>query len=229
MTYPQSSEVEFEAPLHKYRKLRMYFAYAFTGVLALIARSTDRGFFIGIPVIFLGEIIRIWSNGYIRKARELATDGPYAYVRNPLYVGNFLMGLGFCLIIWNPLIVAIYTIGFFAVYWITVKGEEQRLSFKFKDQYEDYVKSVPRFIPRLVPYAKRSRSKFEFQRVIGHGELTTIFAVITLVLILYLRQEIFQEGKKLVSPELFTANLLFLISSVLLVVIFYRRWVKKSV
>lgn len=225
------SELELleQAPLHRYRKLRLYFAYPFAGVLAFFARSTDQGFWIGVPVIILGEAIRIWSHGYIRKAKELATDGPYAFVRNPLYVGNFLIGLGFCVIIWNPFVVAIYALGFLGVYWITIRGEEQRLSFKFKEQYSNYVKHVPRFIPRLSRYQKRLLSPFNVRRALEHGEQITLFSIVTLLLILYLRQEIFQEGKSLVSPDLFAVNLIFLASSVLLVVIFFKRWTKKNI
>lgn len=225
------SEIELleQAPLHRYRKLRLYFAYPFAGVVAFFARSTDLGFLIGIPVIILGEAVRIWSHGYIRKAKELATGGPYAFVRNPLYVGNFLIGLGFCSIMWNPFILALYTLGFMSVYWITIRGEEQRLVFKFKEQYSDYVKQVPRFIPRFSPYPKRSPSPFDFRRALEHGEQVTILSTLTLLLILYLRQEIYQEGQSLISPDLFAVNLIFLASSALLATAIVKRWTKRNV
>ncbi len=229
MTRSQPSELELQVPLHKYRKLRMYFVYPFIAVLAFFVRSTDQGFWMGIPVIVLGEAIRIWSHGYIRKAKELATNGPYAYVRNPLYVGNFLIGLGFCLIIWHPMILVFYAAGFFGLYWITIKGEEQRLSLAFKEDYQDYVKHVPRFVPRITPYQKRSYAPFELKRVTGHGEQITIFAVTALLLILYLRQEMFQKGKPLMSPELIIFNVLFLIDGLLLIGTFIHRWTKKNV
>ncbi len=222
-------EFELQVPLHKYRKLRMYFAYLFIGVLAIFARSSDQGFRIGIPVILLGEAIRIWASGYIQKAKELTTTGPYAYVRNPLYVGNFLIGLGFCLIIWHPIVVALYSIGFFAVYWVTVRGEEQRLTWTFKENYQDYMKHVPRFIPKIAPYHKRSNDPFELKRTLAHGEPITIFALITLLLVLYLRQEIFQDGKSWTAPELMMFHVLFLISGLLLIGTFVQRWNKKNV
>ena len=222
-------QIEPEPPLHKYRKLRLYFAYLFIFVLIFLAKTSNSGFLFGIPVIFLGEAIRLWSHGYLRKAKELATDGPYAYVRNPLYVGNFLIGLGFSVIIWNPLVVALYTSGFLAVYWITIKGEEQRLSVKFKDQFQDYIKHVPRFIPHFIPYSKRSYSKFEFHRITGHGEQITIFAIINSLLFLYLRQEIFQEGKAFTSPELVIFDALLIINSLLLIGTIIQRRFKKNV
>src|SRR3990167_3853358 len=148
----QPFEVGLKFSFHRFRKLRLYFAWLFVLVLAVFGKSTSQGFWMGAPVILTGEAIRIWSHGYLRKAKQLATNGPYAFVRNPLYLGNFLIGLGFCLIIWHPAIALIFTLGFFPVYWVTVRGEEQRLAYKFGDAYADYLRQVPRFFPRLLPY-----------------------------------------------------------------------------
>lgn len=228
MTERPEDEIFTYAPFHKFRKLRLYFAYPFVVILAVFARSTDIGFLIGIPIILAGESIRIWSHGYLRKARQLATDGPYAYVRNPLYVGNFLIGLGFCVIIWNPFVIALYVLGFFGLYWVTVRGEEQRLSFKFPHEYQDYLKTVPRFFPRLTPYSKRSQLKFEFHRVIGHGEPITIFGVIILLVLIYLRQEIFQQGVPLGSPHLWLYYGALIVSAFIMGTLFYLRSTKKK-
>ena len=127
------------------------------------------------------------------------------------------------------MVVAIYIPGFLTVYWITVKGEEQRLSVKFKDQYQDYLKHVPRFIPQFIPYSKRSHSKFEFHRIAGHGEQITIFAIINSLLFLYLRQEIFQKGKTVASPELVIFNVFLIINSLLMVGAIIQRRFKKNV
>lgn len=181
---------------HRFRKIRLYLAWSFAIALAIFSESTSQGFLIGAPVILIGEIIRIWSHGYLRKLRELAMSGPYAYVRNPLYIGNFLIGIGFCLILWHPVIAIIFVVGFFLVYWVTIKGEEERLSSKFGDAYAHYVRHVPRLIPRSVPYKDKDRLnnvQFQFYRVWGHGEHITILATVVLLLTLYLRQELYQE------------------------------------
>jgi len=170
----------------------MWFAWPFVVGIAIIAESTTKGFWLGIPVIVLGEAIRIWSHGYLRKTRRLATDGPYAFVRNPLYVGNYLIGLGFFMIIWNPWMVVLYTAGFIGVYWVTVKGEEQRLRDTMGKPYDTYCEHVRRFIPRFTPYAERSRAKFAAHRVWGHGELITILAINCLGILVFLRQEMYQ-------------------------------------
>ena len=203
----QPFEIGLKFSFHRFRKLRLYFAWLFAVILAIFAKSTDQGFWMGTPVVAIGEMIRIWSHGYLRKARQLATSGPYAYVRNPLYLGNFLIGFGFFLMIWHPMIGIVFTIGFFSVYWLTVKGEEQRLAFKFGSAYADYFQKVPRFLPRLVPYERRAKAPFAFHRIWGHGEHITILAIISLFLVLYLRQELYQNHKPLTTMTLVLLSL----------------------
>lgn len=182
---------------YRLRKLRLWLGWPFAIILAIYAESSAQGFWIGIPPIVLGEALRLWSHGYLRKIRALATNGPYAYVRNPLYLGNFLIGLGFCAVIWNPLIFTFFVVGFFLVYWVTVKGEEERLAFRFGKPYSDYAAAVPRFLPRVTPYPGRQNARFALHRVGGHGEGITILAIVVLFLGLYLRQEFYQEHRAL--------------------------------
>lgn len=216
------SELDLLFSFHRYRKLRLYFAWPFVLALALFAKSTEQGFWLGAPVIVLGEMIRIWSHGYLRKARQLATSGPYAYVRNPLYIGNFLIGFGFCAIIWHPLIVSTFILGFAVVYGVTVKGEEQRLSYKFKEEYERYRHNVSRFFPRLTPYGESRKAEFKSHRVWGHGEPITILAILELYLMLYLRHEFYQEHARL-SGFGFMVFIFALLVGFLLLSAFYVR------
>ena len=220
------SELDRQFSFHKFRKLRLYFAWLVVLVVLFFARSSNHGFAFGIPVILLGEGIRIWSHGYLRKSRRLAVSGPYAYVRNPLYVGNFFLGLGFCIILWHPIVVSLYIVGFYALYWVTVKGEEQRLLHKFKDDYTHYYKHVPRFIPQLMPYSKSTRSKFASHRILGHGEHITIFAIILFVLGLFLRQEVVQEGCSLLDEQILWVNFVVISVFILLAISLIQRRLK---
>jgi hypothetical protein len=146
-------------------------------------------------------------------------------VRNPLYLGTFLIGAGFCAIIWHPFIFLIFVIGFFVLYGITVKGEEQRLSFKFPNEFKDYAKSVPRFLSRLTPYPKRSKARFAIHRILGHGELITLFAILALFFLLYVRHEFFQERNdlNLVNGFAILGSIIFGATAVFLVSFRYRR------
>ena len=69
-------------------------------------------FIIGLEMVFFGEAVRIWASGYLRKGEMLAVNGPYAYVRHPLYLGNFLIGTGFC--------VAGQSLNFFMIFLLRV-------------------------------------------------------------------------------------------------------------
>jgi protein-S-isoprenylcysteine O-methyltransferase Ste14 len=115
-------------------------------------------FFIGgTALIVIGEIIRIWATGHLEKNKSLTTSGPYGYVKNPMYVGSFIIMLGFNAIAINHYIhfIIIAEVLIFLVYYIPTKRkiEGTRLIEKFGQAYADYDKNVPDYIPRkLTPY-----------------------------------------------------------------------------
>ncbi len=108
-------------------------------------------------LVLAGELLRIWSVGHSGtttrakslKAPALATGGPYAVVRNPIYVGNFLLGLGFVLLTRIGWVIALYVLFFAFQYRLIVSIEEEFLEGKFGDEYRTYKARVPRFVPRL--------------------------------------------------------------------------------
>lgn len=83
------------------------------------------------------------------KSRELTTVGPYACVRNPLYVGSFLMMFGFCVLCRDIATLAFIAGPMAIVYWVQVQIEEKRMAEYFPAQWPDYFASVPRFLPKL--------------------------------------------------------------------------------
>ena len=104
---------------------------------------------VGGLLVVSGLALRSWAVGILRKDQELTTTGPYRLIRNPLYVGSFLMMFGFCALINDP-----YNIGFILgpillIYILKVRQEERVLSAKFPAQWREYAKSTPRFFPRL--------------------------------------------------------------------------------
>jgi protein-S-isoprenylcysteine O-methyltransferase Ste14 len=106
----------------------------------------------GVALVIFGLAVRSWAAGTLRKYKQLITTGPYALVRNPLYVGSFLMMAGFCTLLgdgWSLLVVFVPMV---ALYWLAVRDEEQLLAHLFPDQWAGYARCTPRFIPRrLVP------------------------------------------------------------------------------
>jgi protein-S-isoprenylcysteine O-methyltransferase Ste14 len=114
----------------------------------------------GILIIFAGEAIRLLVAGYSQKgtsirgrsfqASKLVTTGPYARMRHPLYLANFLIGLGICLIIGVAWVFLVYLAYFLIQYIPILVAEEKALSTQFKEEYEAYASRVPRFIPKLI-------------------------------------------------------------------------------
>jgi protein-S-isoprenylcysteine O-methyltransferase Ste14 len=104
----------------------------------------------GSAVALAGVWIRALSSGHVKKNEELATTGPYAYTRNPLYFGSIVIALGFALASLRWEIAAALVFMFAAIYVPVIRGEEQFLSGHFAD-YSDYCMRVPRLVPRLRP------------------------------------------------------------------------------
>lgn len=100
-------------------------------------------------LVLSGLALRSWAVGILRKDAELTTTGPYRLIRNPLYVGSFLMMFGFIALINDP-----YNIGFILgpmliLYIIKVRQEERLLATKFPAQWTEYARTTPRFFPRI--------------------------------------------------------------------------------
>jgi protein-S-isoprenylcysteine O-methyltransferase Ste14 len=114
-------------------------------VLAL----TDPLVVVGLALVLAGLVVRSWAAGTLRKYKQLITSGPYALVRNPLYVGSFLMMAGFCTLIGNVVVGCLVIVPMIVLYWLAVRDEEQILERFFPDQWPAYAARVPRFVPRL--------------------------------------------------------------------------------
>jgi protein-S-isoprenylcysteine O-methyltransferase Ste14 len=103
----------------------------------------------GLALVLAGLMVRTWSAGTLRKYKQLITSGPYALVRNPLYVGSFLMMAGFGTLIGNLVVGGLVIVPMIALYWLAVRDEEQLLQRFFPDQWPAYAARVPRFVPKL--------------------------------------------------------------------------------
>lgn len=97
--------------------------------------------------ILLGLLIRTWAAGTLHKRERLATTGPYAWSRNPLYVGSFLMMIGFCTLLLTPWLIAAVALPIAAIYALAVRDEERMLARSFPQAWADYAARVPRFLP----------------------------------------------------------------------------------
>ncbi len=104
---------------------------------------------LGFILALVGVTIRIISREWkpVHKPKGLVTSGPYSVVRNPMYIGSFLIGLGFCVIIGNLPFLAFYTVSYIVIHALVVKQEERYLAEQFPEEYAEYRATVHAWIP----------------------------------------------------------------------------------
>lgn len=130
------------------RRIRVPLGFVFAVLYFWLARPTWRFLAFGGVLIVPGLLIRALASGHVRKNEALATTGPYAYTRNPLYLGSVLIGIGFAVAARSCGVGALLVVMFFAIYVPVIRGEEKFLKEKFPD-FEKYAQRVPRMLPRF--------------------------------------------------------------------------------
>ncbi|MBZ5572665.1 MAG: isoprenylcysteine carboxylmethyltransferase family protein [Acidobacteriia bacterium] len=136
------------------RRIRVPSGFAFAAVYLWLARPLARSLMFGAGFVVLGLLIRGLASGHLQKNRELATTGPYAWTRNPLYLGSLIIGVGFAIAARSLWIAVLLLVMLFAIYLPVIRSEEEFLAAQFP-KYADYAHRVPRFVPRVRPAAHR--------------------------------------------------------------------------
>lgn len=150
------------------------------GALALyFAEPTRDALIAGGALALLGELIRLWASGHIRKTLRLATGGPYAHTRNPLYLGSVLMALGLLVAARHPIAVTAGLAYLLVFYPVIIREEARFLRGKFGDAYREWARQVPLFFPRLVPGGPRD-SKFEMSTLLSNHEWKSVLGLAVL-------------------------------------------------
>jgi protein-S-isoprenylcysteine O-methyltransferase Ste14 len=123
------------------------------GALFLIfARPRPATLIAGAIVSILGLLLRGWAAGHIRKNSALATSGPYAFTRNPLYLRSFLLGLGFTIGSGFWPLGILFAVLFLGIYFPVMRVESGTLAELFGQNFQRYAREVPLFFPRVTPY-----------------------------------------------------------------------------
>jgi protein-S-isoprenylcysteine O-methyltransferase Ste14 len=170
-------------------RFRVLFGYAVGLLVLVLARPTSRSLLLGLPLALLGEAVRLWASGHLEKTQRLATGGPYAFTRNPLYLGSALLALGVAVACASLPVVAAVVLYMLAFY-PTVMGEEAAfLRQKFGADYEAWAREVPAFLPRLTPGGPR-HTKFDWARVRKNREWRTAAALPLVGLVLLARGQV---------------------------------------
>jgi protein-S-isoprenylcysteine O-methyltransferase Ste14 len=137
---------------HRRRKHRQAVGVLLLVVLTILGEPSHPLWGIGTALAILGLGIRLWASGVVVKNEVLATNGPYGFVRHPLYVGNILLGLGFavaCGLWWSYLALAVLLLFFYPA---TIRYEDRKLHRLFGKDWEEWSSTTRALIPRLHPY-----------------------------------------------------------------------------
>jgi protein-S-isoprenylcysteine O-methyltransferase Ste14 len=129
------------------RRVRVPLGFAFAILYFWLAKPTLRSVLLGAGLVIPGLLIRALASGHLQKNEQLATGGPYAYIRNPLYLGSLVLSIGFALAACSWWIVAGIIFLFFVIYRPVIRAEEAFLRERFPE-FDAYARAVPSLFPR---------------------------------------------------------------------------------
>lgn len=130
------------------KRIRVPMGFLFAGAFMCLARPTIATMASSLALVGPGLWLRGYAAGYVRKNAELTTTGPYAYTRNPLYLGSMLIAFGFAVAGGRWSIGIVLAALFLAIYLPVIRGEEEFLRGRFSG-FAAYAARVPRLLPRL--------------------------------------------------------------------------------
>lgn len=169
------------------KNIRLPLGYVMGIVFLFRANPTFRSILTGSFFVIIGEAIRFISAGTLKKYKGVVSrNGIYSYTRNPLYIGSFLLGVGFCIIGQDILSFMLFLVLFIPVYRRVIRREEAFLFKQYGDEYLDYCQSVPRIMPRKTPdigYIVKEASKAKSFNNKEGKTLLGIMAVLTMLIV----------------------------------------------
>ena len=201
-------------PFRKLRKPRFLLVYPLAAWIFVVADTTQSSLHVGIVFVLLGELTRLWANGYVGhmkvnwtnheqgqpKIGRLITAGPYAFIRHPLYFGSLLIGLGVLIIAGNPWLALAAPVVFVMVYRQKMVEEEETLRHEWPQEFERYQRAVPRWLPTWRRYPQR-HGRWSWQGLLASKELRTLAWAVVLVILLFFREELIQKHHSLLQKH----------------------------
>lgn len=175
------------------RRIRVPLGFLFVIFYFWLARPVPQSLLLSLVLVVPGLLLRGYASGYVKKNAELTVTGPYAYTRNPLYLGSILIAFGFALAARSLWIAVALTILFFAIYGPVILGEEEFLRQQFPG-YDAYAKRVPRLLPQLRVQKGRLRlqkerrgGEFSLELYRHHREYNSLLGTFCIYLVLIAR------------------------------------------
>src|ERR1700723_1249664 len=176
------------------RRIRVPLGFVFAVVYFWLARPTWQSMACSSILVVPGLLIRALASGHVRKNESLASSGPYAYTRNPLYLGSLLMGSGFAVAARSWWIGIVLVLMFVAIYLPVIRDEEVFLRQKFPE-FEEYARRVPRMLPRLAPHsdgADETAGEFSWDLYLKHREYNALLGVVAMMAVLGAKMKLFR-------------------------------------
>lgn len=150
------------------RRIRVPLGFAFAVAYLGLAHPSRNTLLAGGALVLVGLIIRALASGHVKKNEQLTTSGPYAYTRNPLYLGSIVLATGFVIASRSWIVAAIALALLMAIYLPVIRGEEEFLHAQFAE-FEEYSRRVPRLFPYRAPY-RSSPGSFNWHLYWKHRE-----------------------------------------------------------
>ncbi len=161
------------------RRIRVPLGFVFAVVYLWLAQPAGYSLILGGALVGAGLAIRAAASGHVRKDAELTTTGPYAYTRNPLYLGSLIIAVGFAVAarsLWVLLAILVLSC---AIYLPVVRDEERFLRAHFP-AYEDYARRVPRFGIRI-GNSGAEPGRFSRQLYLQHREYNALIGAVLMM------------------------------------------------
>jgi protein-S-isoprenylcysteine O-methyltransferase Ste14 len=170
------------------KRIRVPMGFAFAALYLWLARPAVGFMALSLLLVVPGLLLRGYASGYVKKNRELTMTGPYAYTRNPLYLGSILIAFGFALAARSVWIAVALAILFAVIYIPTIRGEEEFLRSAFSD-FGAYCERVPRIFPRFTPAVSGQSAPGEFSSALyrKHREYNALMGAVAIYAALALR------------------------------------------
>lgn len=157
--------------LYRRDRYRQALGILFVVLVSALGEPVDMWLFIGAVLVVAGVLVRFWASGHIKKNLELAMDGPYAFVRHPLYVGNILLLCGFALasgLWWSGILLVVLFAGFYPQ---AIAREDARLERQFGEAWRGWRAKTHALLPSMKPYPGWQQGQWSFtQSLRQNGE-----------------------------------------------------------
>ncbi len=150
------------------RRSRVPLGFVFAALYLWLADPVPISLLYGAAFVIPGLLIRAFASGHVEKNQRLAMTGPYAYTRNPLYLGSLIIGVGFAIAARSTWVAVILVLMFVTVYLPVIRAEETYLAQHFPE-FAEYARRVPRLMPDPRP-AIRTRGSFSWNLYLKHRE-----------------------------------------------------------